>query len=146
MSFGIAVPLLLSNSPALAEDTQHRFDRWERRLRAKITELHVVPALPDAPCDVTVSFAIGKDGRPTDATVRKSSCKPFYERAARQLVSRIGKIGKVPSASGTNHSVVLQLSYGVALNKAADHDLSASLEAERETSRRRNLQLITAGS
>lgn len=135
---------LLNASPA-PEDIGQQFDRWERRLRAKVAELNVVPASSanDPACDVTVGFKIGADGRPANATIRESSCSIYYERAARRLVRQLGQVGAVPSANGDNHAVVLKLSYGVAPIVAGDRELSESLNAERRAFAERNKRIVT---
>lgn len=135
----------LVNASPLPEAIGPQFDRWERRLRARIAELNVVPAFTanDPACDVTIGFTIGADGRPVNATIRESSCKPYYERAARRLVRQLGQVGAVPSADGGDHPVALKLSYGVAPTVAADRQLTQSLEAERQTYADRNMRIVT---
>lgn len=144
IQFAMLSMSLASAHPATT-DVQRQFDRWERRLRARVAELHVVPvdAARDPACDVTIGFAIGADGRPTNATIRKSTCKAFYERATRRLVRQLGTIGRIPSVNGTDHFVELRLSYGVAPTAEADRQLSESLEAERRAYASRNLRIVT---
>jgi hypothetical protein len=126
-------------------DVQQQYERWERRLRARIAELHVVPvsAKQDRACDVVVSFAVGRDERPSDAAIRTSSCAPFYDRAAYRLVHSLGRVGRVPSMSGNGHRVMLKLSYGSAPSAAADRSLTDALEAERQSRSRRNVEIVT---
>lgn len=135
----------LVNASPLPEDIGSQFDRWERRLRAKVAELNVVPAFTatDPACDVTIGFMIDANGRPTNATIRESSCQPYYDRAARRLVRQLGRVGPVPSVAGSNHPVVLKLSYGVAPTVAADRMLTQSLEAERQAYAERNMRIVT---
>lgn len=137
--------LSLVNASPLAHDIGPQFDRWERRLRAKIAALNVVPAdaANDPACDVTIGFEIGADGRPKNANIRSSSCKPYYERAAHRLVRQLGRLGAVPSAIGANHPVTLKLSYGVAPTATADRQLTESLEAERQAYQERNMRIVT---
>lgn len=137
--------LSLVNANPAAHDAGSQFNRWERRLRARIAEFNVVPADTgnDPACDLTIGFVIGADGRPQDATIRQSSCKPYYERAAYRLVRQLGRIGAVPSATGANYPVTLKLSYGVAPTVAADRLLSETLEAEREATADRNMRIVT---
>jgi len=128
-----------------AADVQQQFERWERRLRARIIELHVVPAAAkiDPPCDVVISFAIGRNRRPADAAIRNSSCKPFYDRAALRVVSQLGRVGRVPSMIGKDHRVLLKLSYGQAPTAVADRGLVEGLAAERQLHSRRNLEIVS---
>ena len=137
--------LSLVNANPLAQEIAPQFNRWERRLRAKIAVLNVVPAdsANDPACDVTIGFEIGADGRPKNATIRNSSCKPYYERAAYRLVRQLGRIGAVPSAVGARHPVTLRLSYGAAPTATADRQLTESLEAERKAYAERNMRIVT---
>ena len=141
---------IMAMSIASAGSTQEpliaQFERWERRLRARIAELHVVPeyAAKDSPCDVSVKFAVGQDGRPADPAIRETSCQSYYDRAALRLVRQLGQIGAVPSVDGSEHSVVLNLSYGVAPTAASDRQLNDSLEKERSHYADRNLTIVTA--
>jgi hypothetical protein len=139
------LPLVLASAQPTFGQVEREFDQWERRLRAKIAELHVLPVstADDRPCDVTISFTVGTNGRPAEPTIRKSSCDPFYERVSRRLVGQLGRIGQVPSVDGSHGAIVLELSYGAAPSAA----LTEQLESERETTRRRNIKLVTgAGS
>jgi TonB family protein len=138
--------LSLVNASPQAQDLGPQFNRWERRLRAKVALLNVVSAdaANDPACDVTIGFEIGDDGRPQNATIRESSCKPYYERAAHRLVRQLGRIGAVPSAIGVSHPVTLKLSYGVAPTAIADRQLTESLEAERRAYGDRNMRIVTA--
>ena len=139
------VAMSLVNAGAAPEPVATQFDRWETRLRARIAELHVVPdyAARDAACDVSVGFAIGTNGRPTNLTIRETTCQYDYDRAALRLVRQLGRIGAVPSADGNEHSVVLKLSYGVAPTLAADRQLTDYLEVERRHYASRNLRIVT---
>lgn len=138
--------LSLVNASPLPENVGAQFDRWERRLRAKVAELNVIPAFAanDPACDVTIGFSIGSDGRPANATIRESSCSPYYERTARRLVRQLGQVGPVPSATGSEHPVVLKLSYGEAPTAEADRKLTEALDAERQAYASRNLRVVTA--
>ncbi len=150
MAFNLALlPLAfavadLSAIPAAA-DVPQQYERWERRLRGRITDLQVVPgsAKLDPACDVVVSFAIGRNGRSAGAAIRNSSCKPFHDRAALRVVRELGRVGRVPSISGKDHRVVVKLSYGNAPTAAADRSLADALEAERLAYARRNLEIVS---
>lgn len=126
-------------------DVQEQYLRWERRLRAKVSELHLIPASAAGipACDVTIGFAISADGRPADPTIRQSSCKAYYDRAALRLVKQLGRIGRVPSIAGNSHAVSLKLSYGVAPTAAADRQLSDALAAERLEHEGRNRKMVS---
>ena len=138
--------LSLASAIPLPEVVGSQFDRWERRLRARVAELNVVPAFAanDPACDVSIGFEIGIDGRPKNAIIRESSCTQYYERAAYRLVRQLGKIGAVPTATHRDHSVVLKLSYGVAPTVDADRELTQSLVAERQAFAARNLRIVSA--
>lgn len=135
----------LANAGSTSESVGAQYERWELRLRSRIAELHVVPeyAAKDAACDVSVSFAVGTDGRPTAPAIRETACPSYYDRAALRLVRHLGRIGAVPSADGNEHAVVLKLSYGVAPTAAADRQLTDSLEEERRHYASRNLRIVT---
>ncbi len=144
----VLLPLALvaagPSATGAATDVQRQYERWERRLGARVTELHVVPAAAkmDPACDVIISFAIDHSQRPTDVAIRKSSCQPFHDRAALRLVRSLGRVGRVPSLTGEDHRVLLKLTYGQAPTAAADRELSNELEAERQASSRRNLEIV----
>ena len=128
-----------------ATDVQREYERWERRLRARVAELHVQPGGADGgePGDVTLRFSIGSDGRPRDAVILKSSGDPTYDRAARRVVRLLGPIGPVPSLAGANHQVRLKLSYGQGSTPELDDKLTAELESERRAYAGRNLRAVT---
>lgn len=127
---------------------EQQYGRWERRLRTKVAELHIFPggASKNELGDVVVSFAIGKDGRPTDAVIQKSSGNPIYDKAARRVVRLLGPIGPVPSMTGESHRVQIKLSYGYAPTPAADRQLSSALDAERQAHSQRNREIVTMAS
>jgi hypothetical protein len=121
-----------------------QFERWERRLRARVEKLHTMPA--DArdvpPCDVLVRFAVSQRGSPHQPEIRKSTCGRHYERKALALVRGLGRVGAVPSGAAKDHGVLLKLSYGTAPERSADQRLSAALNAERAMHARRNLAIV----
>lgn len=139
------LPLLIISANSGTADVSQQYDRWERRLRARVEALHVVPAwvAGGAPCDVTVGFSIDAKGRPAEATIKQSTCQSFHERASLRLVRNLGGIGTIPSLSGNPQSVLLNLSYGTAPTQAADRQLSASLQSERRHWDERNLRIVT---
>ena len=138
--------LSLVNSGSLPADVGTQFDRWERRLRSKVAARNLVPAFAanDPACHVMIGFTIGSDGRPADATIRESSCASYYDRAAHRLVRQLGRIGAVPTATGSDHPVVLKLSYGVAPTEDADRQLTKSLDADRQAYADRNMRIVTS--
>jgi len=131
-----------------ANDVRQQYERWERRLRARIADLHVVPvsAKAEPACDVIIRFAVGRNERASDAAIRSSSCRPFYNRAAFRLVRSLGRVGRVPSLSGNEHHVMLKLTYGIAPSAAADRSLTQALEAERQVHSRRNVEIVTTAA
>ena len=89
-----------------------RYANWEHRLRDRVNDLLYYPqAANGATGDVLVGFQIGADGLPTNVAVQKSSGVQDLDRAAFQLVSRLGRIGAVPSANGDARDLVFRLSY-----------------------------------
>ncbi|MDP9421234.1 MAG: energy transducer TonB [Pseudomonadota bacterium] len=140
--FSVLLALAGPNPPA--ENVGQQFERWERRLRTRVTNLHVVPAAAqDIPaCDVVLRFAIGQEGRPRDVAISKSSCSSFHDRTALGLVRSLGRIGPVPTMTGKDHRVVLKLTYGRQRDFDVDRRLDATLAAERETHSRRNLETV----
>ena len=129
-------------------DVAEQFDRWERRLRARVERLHMVPAEAQkiSPCDVVVRFAVAGDGSPVGARVQQSSCGRFYERKALALVRNLGRIGPVPSGAGQDHRVTLKLSYGTERDRSADRRLTDALAAERRAYASRNLATVSAAA
>lgn len=134
----------LASTHPLGGDVQQQYERWERRLREKVVALHEVPfsAANSPSCDVTISFEIGANGRPERPTIRNSTCAPFFEKASRRLVARLGTVGPVPSMTG-NHPIVLKLSYGSGTTAEAEASISSALEAERRANDRRNLSIVS---
>lgn len=133
------IPLALSladpGANGLAAEVQSDYRRWERRLRARVAELHHFPtgAEIDATGTVAVNFAIGSDGRATDITVERSSNHALFDRAASRLVRQLGSVGRVPSNSGRNHRVTLKLTYG------------GAPIVDRKYHDNRNLELVSSG-
>lgn len=144
----ISILLTVSATSHVPGDVAEQFERWERRLRARVERLHVVPADAEtiSPCDVVVSFGIGDGGSPQDAVVRESSCSRYYERRALSLVRGLNRIGAVPSNAGKEHRVLLKLTYGEQADGAADRRLSDALEAERRARVPRNLAIVAGAS
>lgn len=141
----VLLPLVIAAAAPSAAGTEQLYERWERRLRTRISELHTFPggASKKELGDVVISFSIGKDGRPANAVIQKSSGNPTYDKAARRVVRLLGPIGPVPSVTGRDHRVQLKLSYGEALTAAADRQLTELLDIERQTFSQRNLAIVT---
>ena len=142
--------LASANLPAVEAPTgvQQQYQRWEQRLRDRIAERNLLSAtaLKNPACKVVVGFTVGPDQRPDDIEVVKSTCDSFYDRKAQRLVRQLGRVGRVPSASGENYRVMLNLTYGEALDPAADRRLTAALESERRFHSRRNLDVVTTAN
>ena len=141
--FSILIALAGPNESAT--NVGQQFERWERRLRTRVADLHVVPAdTQEIPaCEVVLRFAIGEDGRPSDVVIRESSCGAFQDRTALGLVRNLGRIGPVPAMTGKDHRVVLKLTYGKEPGVLSDRRLNAALAAEREAHSRRNIEVVT---
>ena len=127
-------------------EVREQFKRWEQRLRHRIAERHIYPGGADrnAVGDVVIRFSIGPDGRPVDPVIQKSSGNAIFDRAAQRVVRLLGPIGPVPSMAGTDHGVVVKLSYGQPASQGAERRLANALEAERKSYDRRNLQLVAS--
>ena len=91
-----------------------RYAHWEQKLRDRVNSLLVYPDGMQAgeAGDVFVTFTLGQDGRPQRITIKQSSGEPIFDRAAVQLVSNLGRIGAIPSATRAINQVTLKLSYG----------------------------------
>ena len=105
-AFAGLLPLALSLAdPSLTTDVLHQYDRWERRLRARVTELHQFPAGAEGSAGtVAVKFAVDSNGRAVDPVIEKSSGHAVFDKAAVQLVRRLGWVGQAPSESGKRHT------------------------------------------
>lgn len=127
-------------------EVRGQYESWERRLRRRVAKLHTMPEGADRNviADVVVGFSLGRDGRPADIVVRRSSGDLVYDRAAQRVVRLLGRIGSVPSSAGGRHDVQLKLSYGEAADPTADRRLTDSLDAERRAQAARNLEIVTA--
>lgn len=141
----VLLSIALAAAEPSAADTEWLYDRWERRLRNKVAELHRLPGGADKSelGDVVISFSIGKDGRPTESVIRKSSGNRDYDKAARRVVRLLGPIGPVPSTSSQDRRVQLKLSYGIAPTVAVDRQLASALDMERQAASQRNLAIVT---
>jgi TonB family protein len=108
-----AASLAVSSASVAQSDLVSRYSQWEGRLRHRVDELLFYPLAGNgAAGDVLVGFQVGADGKPLDIVIRKTSGEAIFDRAAVNLVSRLGRIGKVPSADGNVGEIILKLSYG----------------------------------
>jgi TonB family protein len=122
-----------------------RYDHWEQRLRDRINDLLSYPeAAGRAAGDVFVGFRIGADGKPIDVAVRKSSGYAIFDNAAVGVVSRLGRLGPVPSANGAVGEVIVKLSYGDGSSTRESMRLAKSDGQERLANRRRDLEIVSA--
>ena len=118
MEFGwlkiIALASVTTASPLIAQASlADNYARWENQLRTRINDQLFYPeAANGAAGDVLVRFGIGRDGKPADMVVERSSGQPIFDRAAVELVSRLGRLGPVPSATRSVRSIVVKISYG----------------------------------
>ena len=117
----IAAASLAQGAGAIAQSSvASRYAHWEQRLRDRVNDQLSYPqAANGVSGDVLIGFRIGADGKPTDVAVRKSSGYEIFDRAAVQLVSRLGRLGAVPSADRRVGDIVLKLSYGDGTSTAA---------------------------
>ena len=144
----IAAFLALSamGAPALAgADSSSRYDRWEQRLRDRVTALHKYPlgAEKGARGDVLVSFKIGSDGEPVDITIRQSSGEATFDNAAVRLVAGLGKLGPIPGANGRVERIILKLSYGDPASLDDARRDTSLMAQERLANERRNRLLVS---
>lgn len=117
----IAAISLAQGAGAIAQsNVASRYAHWEQRLRERINDQLSYPqAANGVSGDVLVGFRVGPDGKPTDVVVRRSSGYDIFDRTAVRLVSRLGRLGTVPSANGGVDEIVLKLSYGDGASTAA---------------------------
>lgn len=94
-------------------DSVSRYSQWEHRLRDRVNaELAYPVGASGASGDVFVAFRVGSDGKPADVAMQRSSGNAILDRAAIYLVSHLGRVGAIPSASRNMNQVILKLSYG----------------------------------
>ena len=102
-------------------DPISRYSQWEHRLRDRVdAELAYPMGASGASGDVLVAFRIAADGKPADVAVQRSSGNAILDHAAIYLVSHLGRVGPIPSASGSMNQVVLKLSYGDGAKTASE--------------------------
>lgn len=115
-TFAIALILataVSSSAIAAQPDPVSRYAKWEHHLRERVNAELAYPMGASGPSgDVFVAFRVGPDGKPADVSVQRSSGNPIFDKAAIDLVSHLGRVGAVPSATGSFDQVVLKLSYG----------------------------------
>jgi TonB family protein len=136
-------------SPVFAQTSvTARYARWENQLRSRVSELLYYPmAAGGAAGDVFVAFRIGDDGKPANIVVQSSSGRPVFDRAAVELVSRLGQLGPVPTSDGKVPEVVLKLSYGdPSATVAQSLQLARADNEERLANERRAKALISGAT
>ena len=137
---------LLVASPLFAQgNSLSRYLKWESQLRDRVNGLFFYPLGADgAVGDVFVRFHVGSNGKPMDVAVQRSSGVPIFDRAAMTLVSRLGRIGPIPSAGGNVNEVVLKLSYGdSSFSPAQSAKLERADRAEQVANEQRNRAVIS---
>ena len=136
-------------SPVMAQsDPVSRYAHWEQKLRDRVNDMLSYPeGAGGAAGDVFVSFRVGAAGKPSDIAVAQSSGNPIFDKAAVVLVSRLGRIGQVPTANPQGGRIVVKLSYGDPTSTAAASMRLARRDREEQLSnRRRDLSLISAST
>jgi TonB family protein len=123
----------------------HRYSKWEDRLRDRVNdELSYPIAAGRASGDVLVGFTIGADGRPAGISIRQSSGNPIFDAAALRVISRLGRMGPVPTAGGQVNEIVLKLSYGDGAATAAQAIQVAKADwQERRSNEARDRALVS---
>lgn len=122
-----------------------RYANWEHRLRDRVNDLLYYPqAANGATGDVFVGFRIGTDGLPTDIAVQQTSGVQDLDQTAVKLVSRLGRIGPVPSANGDVRDIVIKLSYREGASAIASMRLAQSDRIEQAANEKRDRALIPA--
>lgn len=133
---------------AQAADPISRYSQWEHRLRDRVNaELAYPIGASGASGDVFVAFRVGADGKPADVAMQRSSGNAILDRAAIYLVSHLGRVGAIPSASRNMNQVVLKLSYGDGANTASEAiQVEKNDRKERLANERRDRALIATAT
>jgi len=144
LSFFAGLIALSAASPAFAGSPED-YDRWEQKLRHRVSALHVYPLGADkgAMGDVLVGFRIGRDGKPADIVIRQSSGRAIFDTAAVRLVAGLGKLGPVPASRGAVDQVTLKLSYGDPATLAEAKQVARTTADERAANERRNRLIVS---
>lgn len=119
--FLVIASILQPSAIRAQADPISRYSQWEHRLRDRVNaELAYPMAASGASGDVFVSFSVGTDGKPADIALQRSSGNAILDRAAIDLVSRLGRVGAIPSATRNMNQVILKLSYGDGAQTASE--------------------------
>ena len=109
----VVAAAMQSSAIGAQTDPVSRFEQWEGHLRDHVNaELTYPIGAAGASGDVFVAFRVGPNGKPTDVSVQNSSGLAIFDQAAVYLVSHLGRVGPIPSASGKLDRVILKISYG----------------------------------
>jgi TonB family protein len=130
-------------------DPAARYGHWEHHLRDRVNQELAYPigGAPGASGDVFVAFRIGPDGKPADISVQRSSGNAMFDRAAVSLISRLGRLGAIPSADGTLARVVLKLSYGDGAQTVSEAVQVARADRQEQlANERRNRALVSVAT
>jgi TonB family protein len=139
-----AASLVVCSASAAQSDLVSSYARWEARLRHRVDDLLLYPiaARRGAAGDVLVGFQVNSDGKPADIVIRKASGEPIFDQAAIDLVARLGRIGKVPSADGSVREIILKLSYGDPSTTAAQSMRLAKADRQEQLANERRDRAI----
>lgn len=143
----IAAAAGLVHAPALVaqSDVLSRYSHWEQRLRDRINDQLTYPlGIANASGDVLVGFRIGEDGKPVRVRLERSSGYPVFDEAAVRLVSRLGKLGPVPSVSERAAEIVLKISYGDPSATTADSVQMAKTDWQEQLANERRDRLLVS--
>lgn len=147
MFAGVVVAALSTTAPVVAhDDLLSRYAHWEQRLRERVDSLLVYPEgmQTGEAGDVLISFTVGPDGRPQQIMVQQSSGEPVFDQAAIRLVSNLGRIDPVPSATRALNRVALKLSYGEPCSRVRDcSELARTDLRERLANDARNRSIVS---
>lgn len=131
---------------ALAQNTAtSRYSEWERHLRDRVNaELSYPDAANKASGDVLVGFQIGVDKKPMNVVLRRSSGNAIFDQAALRLVSRLGRLGSVPTSGRPINEVILKLSFGDPAVTAADFARLARADRQEQfANEQRNREMVS---
>ena len=141
-----ATALAIASPVKAQNDVVSRYAHWEQNLRDRVNDMLIYPeGAGRAVGDVLVSFRIGTDGKPSDISLAQSSGNSIFDKAAVGLVSRLGRIGPVPSVNPELNRIVVKLSYGdPTVTDAAWTRLARRDREEQLSNQHRNVSLISA--
>ena len=137
--------LVPASMASAQNELMHRYAQWEQKLRNRVNDELTYPlGVGAASGDVLVGFRIGPDGKPADISVRQSSGNAIFDTAALRVVSRLGRLGPVPTAAGQVGDIVLKLSYGDgAVTAAQSMQVARADRQEQRDNETRDLRLVS---